>query len=143
MNEGGDYDKLGRGHVWNGEIAPCIHQNHVFSVRPHAVLPDWLNRFTSSTAAQFYFIIHAKQSTNLASISSSNLKELSVTVPPEEEQKEILKQLEIRLSRIDALITATQRSMELLKERRTALITAAVTGQIDLRDSATGEGEIP
>lgn len=143
MNEGGDYDKLGRGHVWNGEIAPCIHQNHVFSVRPHAVLPDWLNRFTSSTAAQFYFIIHAKQSTNLASISSSNLKELSVTVPPEEEQKEILQQLEIRLSRIDALITATQRSMELLKERRAALITAAVTGQIDLRDSATGEGEIP
>ena len=143
MNEGGDYDKLGRGHVWNGEIAPCIHQNHVFAVRPHAVLPDWLNRFTSSTAAQFYFIIHSKQSTNLASISSSNLKELSVTVPPEEEQKAILKQLEIRLSRIDALNTATQRSIELLKERRAALITAAVTGQIDLRDSATGEGEIP
>lgn len=142
MNEGGDYDKLGRGHVWSGEIAPCIHQNHVFAVRPHAVLPDWLNRFTSSTGAQFYFIIHSKQSTNLASISSSNLKELSVTAPPEKEQKTILKQLEIRLSRIDALITATQRSMELLKERRAAIITAAVTGQIDLRDSATGEGEI-
>lgn len=32
MNEGGDYYKLGRGHVWQGEIETCIHQNHVFAV---------------------------------------------------------------------------------------------------------------
>ncbi len=34
MNEGGDFDKLGRGSVWQEEIKPCIHQNHVFRVRP-------------------------------------------------------------------------------------------------------------
>jgi type I restriction enzyme, S subunit len=33
MNEGGDRDKLGRGWVWDGEIADCLHQNHVFRVR--------------------------------------------------------------------------------------------------------------
>ena len=33
MNEGGDRDKLGRGHVWNGQIENCIHQNHVFRLR--------------------------------------------------------------------------------------------------------------
>ncbi len=33
MNEGGDLDKLGRGSIWRGEFAPCVHQNHVF-VRP-------------------------------------------------------------------------------------------------------------
>ena len=43
MNEGGDFDKLGRGHVWHGQIDPCIHQNHVFAVRPHGVTPEWLN----------------------------------------------------------------------------------------------------
>jgi type I restriction enzyme S subunit len=34
FNEGGDRDKLGRGWVWSGEIAECIHQNHVFEQDP-------------------------------------------------------------------------------------------------------------
>lgn len=46
MNEGGDADKLGRGCIWRGEIADCIHQNHVFAVRPHSVSPEWLNWVT-------------------------------------------------------------------------------------------------
>lgn len=33
MTEGGDIDKLGRGTLWNGEIAEMLHQNHVFAVR--------------------------------------------------------------------------------------------------------------
>src|SRR5687767_11482999 len=33
MTEGGDFDKLGRGAVWTGEIAPCLHQNHIFRAR--------------------------------------------------------------------------------------------------------------
>ena len=37
MNEGGDFDKLGRGHIWDGSIEPCVHQNHVFAVRPFGV----------------------------------------------------------------------------------------------------------
>ena len=69
MNEGGDFDKLGRGHVWDGSIDPCIHQNHVFAVRPFGVSPQWLNLVTGSAYAQFYFMSRSKQSTNLASIS--------------------------------------------------------------------------
>src|ERR1019366_5284521 len=33
LTEGGDFDKLGRGAVWRGEIPYCLHQNHIFSVR--------------------------------------------------------------------------------------------------------------
>ena len=40
LTEGGDFDKLGRGFVWNGEVPGCIHQNHIFGVR---VKPDRLN----------------------------------------------------------------------------------------------------
>lgn len=133
MNEGGDFDKLGRGHVWEGEIDPCIHQNHVFAVRPTKVLSNWLNTFTSSNVAQFYFMGRSKQSTNLASISSSNLMELSVPLPPEAEQVETLKVLNEKITRLDTLINKTVRSLELLKDRRSALITAVVTGQIDVR----------
>jgi type I restriction enzyme S subunit len=34
LTEGGDFDKLGRGGLWDGRVDPCIHQNHVFRVRP-------------------------------------------------------------------------------------------------------------
>jgi type I restriction enzyme, S subunit len=72
MNEGGDFDKLGRGYVWSEEIKPCIHQNHVFAVRLQN--PEdayWLNLVTQTSYAKQYFISRSKQSTNLASISGS------------------------------------------------------------------------
>jgi restriction endonuclease S subunit len=40
LNEGGDIDKLGRGWVWEGQIATCIHQNHVFRARPLAEIAN-------------------------------------------------------------------------------------------------------
>jgi len=133
MNEGGDFDKLGRGHVWDGQIDPCITQNHVFAVRPRLVSSDWLNAITSSDFARFYFMSRSKQSTNLASISSTNLMELPVILPSVSEQKRILSFIADQTSRFDALTSEAQRAIALLQERRTALISAAVTGQIDVR----------
>lgn len=133
MNEGGDFDKLGRGAVWNGEVQDCIHQNHVFAVRPHGVSSAWLNQITSARYAQFYFMALSKQSTNLASISSSNIMELPVLLPPGQEQDEVLAFLEVETAKLDALKAESLRAITLLKERRAALISAAVTGQIDVR----------
>lgn len=133
MNEGGDFDKLGRGAIWRGEIADCIHQNHVFAVRPFGILPEWLNRVTSSHYAQFYFMGRSKQSTNLASISSSNIMELPVPVPPADEQAAILRFIDDEAERLTALKAEAERGVALLRERRSALIAAAVTGQIDVR----------
>lgn len=143
MNEGGDFDKLGRGHVWQGEIHRCIHQNHVFAVRPTRVTSEWLNVFTGSKPAQFHFMARSKQSTNLASISSSNLMELMVPIPPPAEQGNILRALALKLERADALRDATERSLVLLRERRAAVITAAVTGQIDARTEQLAEAVEP
>jgi type I restriction enzyme S subunit len=135
MNEGGDFDKLGRGHIWHGQIDPCITQNHVFAVRPRDVSSEWLNAITGSDFAQFYFMTRSKQSTNLASISSTNLMELSVVLPPVNEQEAILSFISNQTSSFDGLTAEAQRAIDLLQERRAALISAAVTGQIDVRNS--------
>ncbi len=135
MNEGGDFDKLGRGHVWNGEIENCIHQNHVFAVRPRQVSSAWVNKITSSDYAQFYFMTRSKQSTNLASISSTNVMELPLLLPPEAEQEAILMFVDAETARLDALAAEAARAIALLKERRSALISAAVTGKIDVRNA--------
>lgn len=136
MNEGGDFDKLGRGAIWSGEIPDCIHQNHVFAVRPHGVSAEWLNRVTSSQYAQFYFMGRSKQSTNLASISSSNIMELPVVLPPVNEQAHVLAFVEGETATLDALRAKSESAIALLQERRTALISATVTGQIDVRGLA-------
>ncbi|BCA59525.1 type I restriction endonuclease subunit M [Sphingomonas sp. HMP6] len=133
MNEGGDFDKLGRGDIWQGQVAPCIHQNHVFAVRPTGVSPKWLNTFTGSSFAQFYFMGRSKQSTNLASISSRNVMDLPVVVPPSGEQLALAQAVKSEVERLMSLIDQAETAIALLAERRAALISAAVTGKIDVR----------
>ena len=127
MNEGGDFDKLGRGCVWKGEVSPCIHQNHVFSVRPHRVRSEWLSTVSGSAYAQFFFMGRAKQSTNLASISATNLAELPVVMPPAEEQDRMLSFLDRETAKIDALIAEQRTLVGHLGEKRQATIHSLVT----------------
>ncbi len=80
LTEGGDFDKLGRGCLWEGQVEPCIHQNHVFRVRP---IPGKLNshfftHYLQSARAKHYFLRCAKKTTNLASINLTQLKALPV-----------------------------------------------------------------
>jgi len=139
MNEGGDFDKLGRGCIWEGQLDPCITQNHVFAVRPRCVSAQWLNAITGSGYAQFYFMSRSKQSTNLASISSTNLMELPVILPPNEEQSGVLSFMATQTSLFTSLTAKVTQAIALLQERRSALISAAVTGQIDVRGLAGSE----
>lgn len=134
MNEGGDYDKVGRGAVWTGEISPCLHQNHVFAVRPiERDLSEWLAAVTQTQYAKFYFMNNAKQSTNLASISQGNVKELPVLLPPKQQRKALLKRLQTEQAALDDLVGHTNEEITLLKELRTATIADAVLGRIDVR----------
>jgi len=135
MNEGGDNDKLGRGTVWRAEIEPCLHQNHVFAIRPNGHLtPEWLAMFTQSSRARSYFFLNSKQSTNLASISSSNVMNLDLPMPSVDEQERILQFLESELQQFTDLQKQADKGIQLLLERRSALISAAVTGKIDVRN---------
>ncbi|MDB5048185.1 MAG: hypothetical protein JWO30_1256 [Fibrobacteres bacterium] len=136
MNEGGDFDKLGRGCVWDGQVSPCVHQNHVFSVRTISITADWLAVYASSSPAKFYFMSVAKQSTNLASISSSNLKELTLPCPSDFEQSEIIKFIRKKANNLDILIEEAEESINLMQEHRASLISEAVTGKIDVRHLA-------
>lgn len=69
-------------------------------------------------------------------LSFTHVKKVKLPLPDLAEQKEISEHVNRATSRIDTLIAKTERSIELLREHRTALITAAVTGKIDLRETA-------
>jgi len=69
-------------------------------------------------------------------IGMNVLENLFICLPAIQEQQEISNYLDNATCKIDTLITKAQKAIELLKERRTALISAAVTGKIDVREIA-------
>ncbi len=70
------------------------------------------------------------------SVRMPMIASLPVPIPAYDEQRRIAAYLDARTARIDALLSETERFIELSRERRSALITAAVTGQIHLREVA-------
>ena len=66
-------------------------------------------------------------------LPQASLRGFFLAVPPKLAQQEVSDYLESESSKFDTLTTETQRAIALLQERRTALISAAVTGQIDVR----------
>jgi type I restriction enzyme S subunit len=136
MTEGGDFDKWGRGYVWNGEIGGCLHQNHIFAVRPTGLLrPRFLAMMTYSAYGRAYFTATSKQSTNLASTNSTKVNHFTVPLPGADEQLSIVEFVESRSERISSLIAKVRDAIDRLKELRIALISAAVTGKIDVREA--------
>ena len=67
------------------------------------------------------------------SLKFSDVKRMPVLLPPLEEQAEIVQALEKRHSKIKELKGRTEIAIEILKERRSTLISAAVTGKMDIQ----------
>lgn len=97
-----------------------------------ACIPGFFSLAINSDYGQRYFALEA-WGTAQANISVPILKAFPIAVPPVEEQARIVRYLGGQLATLDDLIRRTGSAIELLNERRTALITAAVTGQIDVR----------
>lgn len=118
FTEGGDFDKLGRGTVWEGQIKNCLHQNHIFVVRPNPEVlnPYFLSYQAGSRYGKAYFLSCSKQTTNLASINSTQLKNFPVLIPSMMEQEVIIRLLDSSLE----------------KEQQTKNIAESVLDQIDL-----------
>ena len=111
LTEGGDWDKVGRSAVWQGQVAPCVHQNHIFRARPRSAdfQSDWLSQYTNSPVGRAYFQSCAKQTTNLASINMKQLKACPVPIPPAREQFRILQRVRELMLLCDELEARLQR----------------------------------
>ncbi|WP_049897428.1 hypothetical protein [Nesterenkonia massiliensis] len=133
MTEGGDRDKLGRGAIWDGSVPNMLHQNHIFSFRcAEALSPEYLVLVLESTWARDYFDLTARQSTNLASTNSTTVRSFLVPYRDRGAQERLVKALHAALAKVADAVHDSRKAIALAKERRAALISAAVTGQIDV-----------
>lgn len=135
FNEGGDRDKLGRGWVWRNEVPECIHQNHVFRMRPF--LPGMNPEFIShhgNTFGKLWFQNAGKQTTNLASINMTMLRAFPVPVAPPEEQIEIVEQIKQQLEALGRQEQATELGLKQVSAQRQNILLAAFSGQLVPQD---------
>lgn len=131
LTEGGDRDKLGRGCIWNGEIQPCLHQNHVFAVTTDTgrLSTEYLNYVTSSNVARTYFDYTAKKTTNLASTNSTTILQFKLPIPPIEEQGTIVSYLDTKCAKINSWLNNTELVISKLQDYKKSLIYEVVTGK--------------
>ena len=131
MTEGGDRDKLGRGTIWNGEINPCIHQNHVFALKvdENKLMAKFFDYVTSSDSARIYFDITAKKTTNLACTNSTTILNYRFALPSLEEQEEIVSYLDAKCGEIDKLIKIKEQYLIELENYKQSLIYEYITGK--------------
>lgn len=93
---------------------------------------EYLSLHLQSSLISRYFD-HSVTGTTIYNLSLESVRRLPVALPPIAEQKAIVAYLDIELAKLTTLTAEAQRAIDLLQERRTALISAAVTGQIDVR----------
>ena len=104
------------------------------AIRIHAGTPSkfifyLLQSSSVRDAVQLSWTFGTQQTLGLGTISN-----LSIPLPSREECEEVIKLIERKIPIFDRLVNKSEHSLFLLKERRTALISAAVTGKIDVRD---------
>jgi len=138
MTEGGDPDKLGRGCVWGAQVDPCLHQNHIFAVRPNqsSLVPRFLSALMGTVYARAYFQLTAKQTTNLASTNKTKIELFKVLLPEVDEQRRILAALDDETRPASTAISRLEREIDLLREYRTRLVVDVVTGKLDVREAS-------
>ena len=133
ISEGGD---VGRSAIWRGERSNIYFQNAINRVR---------SKSDDSTHFLYYWIYTLKHGgyidilcnkATIAHFTAEKVQAISVFLPPAEEQRLIVDFIDRETVKIDALIGKIHQHIEKLREYRTAMISAAVTGKIDVRGVA-------
>jgi len=131
----GEYVLIGRQGALCGNINYATGK---FWASEHAVVVNPLSPFVTKWLGEVLRAMNLNQYSVSAAqpgLSVSAISALKVPVPHFKEQQNIALFLERETSKIDQLITKIETAIERLQEYRTALITAAVTGKIDVRGS--------
>lgn len=124
---------IGQVAVVTEEHAGCnCHALIIVSPVREVVLGEWVSWVLNSTYG-YHSLLSIQTGAMHPHLNCGNVKFLNLPIPPLEEQARIVSFIESGELEMDSLMSETKRSLLLLQERRTALISAAVTGKIDVR----------
>ena len=109
-----------------------INQHLAYISPDHARLNPWFLRWTLLSAYEYLRSISDAAGGTKGALTCEDIANVRVPVPPIDEQCAIVAHITNKTSKLDRLRIATENTTALLRERRTALVSAAVTGLIDV-----------
>jgi type I restriction enzyme, S subunit len=128
---------VGRSAIWSDEIPECYYQNSINRVRSLGIIPTkFLYYWIYFLKHNGYIDIVAEKST-FGHLTNEKLKALPFVIPDQEETIRIAKQLDQFWAKTDAVITQIKNNIAKILEYRSSLISAAVTGKIDVQRLVT------
>lgn len=126
--EGGE---VGRAAIWAGEMADCFFQKAIHRVRPkNGANGRYLMYCLRAAAKRSVFAVQGNLST-IVHLTGEQLRVHRFPWPPPDEQSTIVRHLDRLMDRTTKMLDALSAQIDLLVEHRLALITAAVTGEIE------------
>lgn len=127
------YSKI-RPALRKATLAPkaCLCSADMYPMRVvrERLTPEYLLHYLLTDAFSVWAVLESNR-VAMPKINRESFIELRMPVPPLDQQRTIVEHIARETTRLDAVRAATERTIALLKERRTALIAAAVTGQLD------------
>lgn len=136
VSEGGD---VGRSCIWRAELPRIYFQNAINRIRSKGVdLITFLHYWIYFVKYIGYIDVLCNKAT-IPHFTADKVQNLTILLPTPTEQLQITAFLDHKTSQIDSLVSDIQQSITLLEEYKQSLITAAVTGKIDVRKERSEE----
>ncbi|MBR8769707.1 restriction endonuclease subunit S [Porphyromonas levii] len=130
---GGELVPVARVVLWDRakEYSPCLCANfiQVLRTKRNEVIPMYLMHLLTILHTMDIVRLHIKQTTGIQNLSLNTYLSQSLPLPPLEEQQEIVAYLDERCKRLDRLVEAIDRKIDLLGSLKKSLIEEVVTGQ--------------
>jgi type I restriction enzyme S subunit len=127
--EGGE---VGRAAVWPGAPKDVFFQKAIHRVRPVSEAEPRYTMYCLWAAANMnVFAVEGNQAT-IVHLTGEKLREHRFPWPPLAEQREIVRHLDQSRAKVEGMVERLTKQIDLLAERRQALITAAVTGELEI-----------
>lgn len=130
---------IGNTAIFNGESV-ILGKSAAYINCSSDLSPHYLLYYLQSNNLKHFFDLEVT-GTTIFNLSLNSIRQMKVCLPPHEEQQQIIRHCKTQIQKYIALSSRVKRAIELLKERRTALISAAVTGKIDVRDQVPQDVE--
>ena len=129
------YERVGNSARYKGNRT-LIHGMNLIRVTPLKIIaPGYLEFLLKSPLFKEGMKRACKPAINQVSVPTTAVKAIQFALPPLPEQRSIAKFLDRETAKIDALVGKVREAIDRLKELRSALISAAVTGKIDVREA--------
>jgi type I restriction enzyme S subunit len=112
-------------------LEPCSANQQINAICPNETVDGWFLTYALSARSEIMKVL--SNASTIGIMNQERTKEIPLARPPLPEQQKISEFLDVVIAKVDALTAEAETAIGLLKERRSALISAAVTGKIDVR----------